>query len=215
MSQEFCPGGTPPPGQTGRHHPPDRQAGKHSPGQTPLLGRHPPPRQPSDGHCSRRHTTYWNAFLLVYVSYYHYRHLLNVFFLPSANEVCEGCFYTCLSFCPEGGLGPGPGGGWGVWLGQVSRPRPRGRLGGLAGGCSGPEGCIPACTETPPQQTATAADGTHPTGMHSCYCHKNNRKKMALSPILFAIHIITIDTMLNFNSDNNGHGLKTLHVNRS
>ena len=23
----------------------------------------------------------------------------------------------------------------------------------------------------PPQQTATAADGTHPTGMHSCYVY--------------------------------------------
>ena len=33
-------------------------------------------------------------------------------------------------------------------------------------------GCIPVCTgtDTPPHpgQTATAADGTHPTGMHSC-----------------------------------------------
>ena len=30
--------------------------------------------------------------------------------------------------------------------------------------------CIPPCNEadTPHQQTATAADGTHPTGMHSC-----------------------------------------------
>ena len=51
-------------------------------------------------------------------------------------------------------------------------------LGGLLRGgvCSG--GClvwggvgIPACTEadTPPRETATAADGTHPTGMHSCF----------------------------------------------
>ena len=47
-----------------------------------------------------------------------------------------------------------PGLGWGV-----SRPRP--------------EGCIPACTEadTPSQQTATAAGGTHPTGMHSCFMY--------------------------------------------
>ena len=32
-------------------------------------------------------------------------------------------------------------------------------------------GGLPQCmlgTDTPPQQTATAADGTHPTGMHSC-----------------------------------------------
>ena len=30
--------------------------------------------------------------------------------------------------------------------------------------------CNPACTEADtPQQTATAAVGTHPTGMHSCF----------------------------------------------
>ena len=48
------------------------------------------------------------------------------------------------------------GGGVGVGVGVVSRPRP--------------VGCIPACTEADTlQQTATAADGTHPTGMHSCW----------------------------------------------
>ena len=39
------------------------------------------------------------------------------------------------------------------------------------GGSPGPHlgRCIPACTEAdPPQLTATAAGGTHPTGMHSC-----------------------------------------------
>ena len=77
----------------------------------------------------------------------------------------------------------------------MSRPRPeRVCLGGVQGvsaqgegegvSRSRPEGgvvssprqgvCIPACTEadthTPsPQQTATAVDGTHPTGMHSCF----------------------------------------------
>ena len=30
------------------------------PGQTPLLGRHPP-----DGHCSGQYASYWNAFLLI------------------------------------------------------------------------------------------------------------------------------------------------------
>ena len=48
----------------------------------------------------------------------------------------------------------------------MSRPWPE-------GGVSRPrrELCIPACTEadTPLQQTATAANGTHPTGMHSCF----------------------------------------------
>ena len=66
----------------------------------------------------------------------------------------------------------GPGG---CLPGGVSRPGP-GRLPGGCpgpgwGGCPGPGGCIPRCTEAdtpPPQQTATAADGTHPTGMHSC-----------------------------------------------
>ena len=28
--------------------------------------------------------------------------------------------------------------------------------------------CIPACTEADPPPMATAAGGTHPTGMHSC-----------------------------------------------
>ena len=42
------------------------------------------------------------------------------------------------------------------------------------------------------------------------FCYNNNRKKMGMSPILYAIHTITIGTMLNFNGDNNGHGLKNL-----
>ena len=91
---------------------------------------------------------------------------------------------VCLSV--HGGVSrPTPGGqiggsGWGF-----PGPHPGGRLGGLAGGeglqahtqggfqahtqggCPGPGlGGIPACTEadTPPQQTATAVGGTHPTG---------------------------------------------------
>ena len=74
----------------------------------------------------------------------------------------------------EGGM-PGPWGGllpgdllhggvcldWGV-------SAPGGLLpGGLLGGGAG----IPACTEAdplPPGETATAADSTHPNGMHSC-----------------------------------------------
>ena len=55
----------------------------------------------------------------------------------------------------------------GAWSGGVPGP----------GGVSAPGGClvpgrgvgIPACTEAdPPGETATAADGTHPTGLHSC-----------------------------------------------
>ena len=46
-----------------------------------------------------------------------------------------------------------------AWGGGVSRPTTWGVVVG-----------IPACTEaSTPQQMATAAGGTHPTGMHSCY----------------------------------------------
>ena len=105
------------------------------------------------------------------------------------------CFYTCLSFCSRGeGLSRPRSreevGGSGQ---RVSRPRPRGRLGGsegvCPGGCPGPgpgagiqaQGgrcpgpgggvCLSqyALRQTPPpQQMATAADGMHPTGIHSC-----------------------------------------------
>ena len=39
--------------------------GRHFPGQTPPLGRHPPTwaDYPPDGHCSRHYVSYWNAFL--------------------------------------------------------------------------------------------------------------------------------------------------------
>ena len=67
---------------------------------------------------------------------------------------------VCQEFCSQGGcLVPGgcllPGG--------VSAP------GGVPAprGCLVPGGCL---VETPPGGTATAADGTHPTGMHSCSC---------------------------------------------
>ena len=41
--------------------------------------------------------------------------------------------------------------------------------GGVVPGPGGRGAGIPACTEAdPPRETATAADGTHPTGMHSC-----------------------------------------------
>ena len=59
-----------------------------------------------------------------------------------------------------GCLDPNPGGKLGDLAGGVSRPTP----GGVQGHTR-PRGCIPACTEpdTPPQQTATAAGGMHPT----------------------------------------------------
>ena len=43
--------------------------------------------------------------------------------------------------------------------------------------------------------------------MRSFYYHQNNGEKVGLLPILSVNHPITIGTMLNFNSGNNGHGL--------
>ena len=91
------------------------------------------------------------------------------------------CFYTCLSFCPWGVSRPIPrgevgGSGWGglrraglqadTQEGRSPGPGPGGRL--LA---QGQGVCIQACTEanTPPRKRTTAADGTHLTGMHSCF----------------------------------------------
>ena len=65
--------------------------------------------------------------------------------------------------CPGGVPGPG---------GACSRGVPGPKGSALGGGCLVPGGGgIPACTEAepPPGETATAADGMHPTGMHSCY----------------------------------------------
>ena len=49
------------------------------------------------------------------------------------------------------------GGGVHTPPGQTSHPR-----------ADTPPGQTPQTRQTPPQQMATAADGTHPTGMHSC-----------------------------------------------
>ena len=73
----------------------------------------------------------------------------SVYLLPPANEVWGKviCLQVCV--CPQGGACSR-----GVVLSR-----------GLPGlGRPGPGGCL---VETP--QTATAAGGTHPTGMHSCY----------------------------------------------
>ena len=79
-------------------------------------------------------------------------------------------FYTCLSFCSQGGYLL-PGGGevpvlgdacsqWGLLWGGVPAP-------GKGGACSRRGGCLVE-THHPYPRTATAAGGTHPTGMHAC-----------------------------------------------
>ena len=92
--------------------------------------------------------------------------------LPSANEVCEGYVFTRVlgggvQDQAPGGCLPNRGGvqaqAQGVSAQGVSRP--------TQGGVQAQvwEVCIPACTEADTrQQMSTAADGMHPTGIHSC-----------------------------------------------
>ena len=65
--------------------------------------------------------------------------------------------------------------------GGASKPTPRGEVESLAGGCLGlyPGGKLmglargvssPPRQTPPPKQTTTTAGGTHPTGIHSCFC---------------------------------------------
>ena len=89
-----------------------------------------------------------------------------------------------LGVCLVGSPGPHPG--WklrGLALGEgVSRPTLKGKVdrGGLqvqTWGVSRPVTHVSVHTwglgiPAPPSQTATAAGGTHPTGMHSCCCIK-------------------------------------------
>ena len=103
---------------------------------------------------------------------------LTLVLLPSVNEVCEGYVFTpiCHSVyrgvsrpTPRGEVG---GSGWGVCLGGVQAQEWEVSGPGLGGGPGLGRGDLPqhALRQTypPPHQTATAADGTHPTGMHSC-----------------------------------------------
>ena len=81
------------------------------------------------------------------------------------NEVAKVMFLQ-VCVCPRGGGclgGSAPRGGAWSWGGSA----PRG-----VGGVPGPQGgwlvFQHALRQTPPGEMATAADGTHPTGMHSC-----------------------------------------------
>ena len=102
-----------------------------------------------------------------------YSPTINRTYLPSATKLRRLYFHRRLSV--HKGL-PGPGGclvggclvrGGGAWSqgGGCLVPGVPGPGGAWSGGVG-----IPACTEAdqPPGETATAADGTHPTGMHSC-----------------------------------------------
>ena len=80
-------------------------------------------------------------------------------------SVCPQGVEGCLGSDPggvegsgqEGCLGPDPGEGWGLGAGQLQ-----------AQAWVGVSQHALRQTSPAPPQTATAADGTHPTGMHSC-----------------------------------------------
>ena len=111
------------------------------------------------------------------VYYYSRKCLLHVFnvilfelrIFTDRNKVARVMFLH-LCVCPQWGCLV-----WGGLLRGDAWSRGVCAWGGFcSGGGSAPGGCIPACTEAdpPPQQTATVVDGTHPTGMHSCYSVK-------------------------------------------
>ena len=142
------------------------QADTPSPGQTPhpwqsntppRAGRHPlgrhAPRTQADGYCSGRYASYWNACLCLSISEIFHIHKIIRSFLTNSKLIViarkrsfgRGNIFTsvCQEFCSQRGSALG---------------------GCLVLGGSGPGGVVPG--GDPPM--ATAAGGTHPTGMHSC-----------------------------------------------
>ena len=91
---------------------------------------------------------------------------------------CEGYVFTRVCDSVHGGGGAIPayiaGGIPAVGGGACSRGVPAPGVsapgGCLLWGVPAPGGCLlgEGGVETPPKQAATVADGTHPTGMHSC-----------------------------------------------
>ena len=106
-------------------------------------------------------------------------YMLNLGIITVRNEIAKVMFLQ-VSVCPRGVPGPGgclvlggclvPGGAWSPGGGYLVQ-------GVSSRGVSAQGGCLilgglvsqHALRQTPPPgETATAADGTHPTGMHSC-----------------------------------------------
>ena len=135
------------------------------------------------GYCCRWYASYWNASLFYY--YYHLQLSCKGYVFT---HVCHsvhggGAIPACLA---AGGSAPGGclvlGGlhllqGWGAWFQGVPS------LGVCSGGVPAPGGLLPVggggCGDPLQKQTAAVADGTHPTGMHSCFIsllHSANRK---------------------------------------
>ena len=102
---------------------------------------------------------------------------ISYFLLPPANEVWGKviCLQACVLPRGRGRMVPGgcmvPGG---AWFREVPAPRGVGVHGPGGPAPGGGGGCL---VETSPP-TATAAGGTHPTGMHSCWV-------LFLPPVMF------------------------------
>ena len=133
----------------------------------------PPPK--ADGYCCGWYTSYWSAFLL------------NCY---RPQRSCEGYVFTrvCQSFRSQGGelsqhalqVVSQHALQWGMCYPSMhcrwypSMPCSRGvcSWGGLLWGLPAPRGCLLpggcVCVDPPRKQMATVADGTHPTGVHSC-----------------------------------------------
>ena len=90
--------------------------------------------------------------------------LVDWLFLPSAMKLRRLCFYTCLSV--HRGRGSAS-----VHTGMPPPPRGAGTLPGAGTPLdqAPPQSRHPPLGPSTPQQTATVADGTHPTGIHSCF----------------------------------------------
>ena len=100
-------------------------------------------------------------------------------FLPSATKLRRLCFYRRVSVhrggvpdqvLPPDQVHPSP---LGPGTPPGTRYTPRGRYtppqAGTPPGPGTPPGRYTRPNSPPPPDTATAADGTHPTGIHSCF----------------------------------------------
>ena len=146
------------------------QPGRHHSGSQEV-----PSSIPTGGNCFYCPQTKFVKVMFLHLSVSHSVH--------KGASSCQGEGVSLLGESPcqgvslPGGGSPGPHlGGLQAHIQGVSRPT----LGGV----------IPGCTEADtPQQMATAAGGTHPTGMHSCllnlFCSSPHKPVLRTLPTLY------------------------------
>ena len=112
------------------------------------------------------------------------------------NSSCGKVMFSQVSVCPQGGGK--------VYTALAGRPllevrHPLGRH-PLAGRHPPGWQTPPGQADTPLQQTATAADGTHPTGMHSCLSiliSGNTMKATNLAVIILHLIILFMGSLIH------------------